>query len=181
MLKKYSGKTILSIILCLATCLSLVGCGAKEPQPEPLSPLEVSILRVGKADVIVLISGEEVMVIDAGEEEDGEELIEFLSQQGLSHIDTLIITHFDRDHVGGADVLAEAIEIKEVILPKYLGTSTEYLDFMAVLKQKNTVPKELENPLEFAFGEAKMLVEPPKDYKIPANEAEFDNNFSLIT
>ncbi|MEG1782060.1 MAG: MBL fold metallo-hydrolase [Oscillospiraceae bacterium] len=181
MLKKYSGKTILSIILCLATCLSLVGCGAKEPQPEPLSPLEVSILRVGKADVIVLISGEEVMVIDAGEEEDGEELIEFLSQQGLSHIDTLIITHFDRDHVGGGDSVVEELLIGQVIIPDYEGVNPEYSDFMDSLQEKNITPVALTEPMEFTFGESKVTVEPPLSYDLSNEKGENDNNFSLIT
>lgn len=54
--------------------------------------------------------------------------------QGISNVDTLIITHYDQDHVGGADTLVEAMEIGRVLLPAYEGDSTEYVDFMNALE-----------------------------------------------
>ena len=51
-------------------------------------------------------------------------------------MDVLVITHFDKDHVGGADTLVEGMEIGEVLLPDYEGIHTEYLDFMHALEKK---------------------------------------------
>ena len=121
------------------------------------------------------------MVIDAGEEEDGEELVAFFEQQEISKVDILIITHFDRDHVGGADSLVEAMEIGEVVLPDYEGDGTEYWDFMKVMEEKNLTPQRLTQPVEFVLGDAAVLVEPPQDYTKNSNAGEIDNNFSLIT
>ena len=46
------------------------------------------------------------MVTDAGEEDDGEEVVSFLTNQGVFKVDVLIITiHYDQDHVGAEQIL----------------------------------------------------------------------------
>lgn len=94
---------IIRSVLCLmlaVTCIGMSsGCGQKATG-QNLEPLKVTIFRVGKADAIVLETGEHTMVIDAGEEEDGEEVLAYLEKQHISKIDTLLITHYDQDHVG---------------------------------------------------------------------------------
>lgn len=65
------------------------GCSRAWTNPEQ-EALKVTLLKVGKADAIALLTKEKAMVIDAGEEEDGEELVTFLTQQGIRKVDTLI-------------------------------------------------------------------------------------------
>lgn len=168
------GKRTLFFILSLL--LLLCGC-----QSEEKDVLKVSLLKVGKADAIVVQLGTQTMVIDTGEEEDGTELVKFLEKQGVSKVDILIITHFDKDHVGGADTLVEAIEIGEVLLPDYEGEGTEYLDFMNALESRDIAPQRLTQPVELTLGTASVLVEPPQDCTAKPDTADIDNNLSLIT
>lgn len=155
------------------------GCSRAEAMPES-GALKVTLLKVGKADAIALLTKGKAMVIDAGEEEDGEELVTFLSQQGITKVDTLIITHYDQDHVGGADTLIEEMEVGQVLLPAYEGIHSEYSDFMRALEEKKITPVKLDEKVEFEFGDAEVLVEPPLSYDA-GNAEEMDNNFSLIT
>ncbi|MEG0779580.1 MAG: MBL fold metallo-hydrolase [Oscillospiraceae bacterium] len=171
-----------SLLAAGLLCVLLWGlAGCAPAQPEEIAPLKVTLFRVGKADAIVVQAGAETMVIDVGEEEDGEEVVEFLRKQGVERVDVLLITHFDRDHVGGADTLVESVEVGQVLLPAYAGTSTEYLDFMAALETAQLTPTGLTDSLEFPLGAATVLVEPPLSYDVTGMEEEFDNNFSLIT
>ena len=109
-------QTIIPIIALMATLsvglvlMSFMQAKAKGAT-EKLPLLETSILKVGQADVIILTEGKEAMVIDAGEEEDGVELVETLTEKGITQVETLIITHYDKDHVGGADVLLEQMQL----------------------------------------------------------------------
>ena len=66
------------------------------------------------------------MVIDTGEEDDGPDLVEFLQKRSIRELEALIITHYDKDHVGGADTLLEHIPVKKVYVPEYVGTGSEY-------------------------------------------------------
>lgn len=150
--------------------------GAAEPEP-----LKVTLLKVGKADAIAIQTEENTMVIDTGEEEDGEELVLYLKNQGISQVDTLLITHFDQDHVGGADTLIESMDVGRVLVPDYEGISTEYQDFMIALEEKGMRAERLKKAEEFELGSAKVFVEPPASCEIKDGEAEVDNNFSIIT
>ncbi|HBN56034.1 MAG TPA: hypothetical protein DD414_04605 [Lachnospiraceae bacterium] len=174
-------KVILTIIFFLVICTLLFFIRGYPPGRSRLPPLKATLLKVGKADAIIVQSDNYAMVIDAGEEEDGEEVTAFLNNQGITCVDTLIITHFDKDHVGGADTLVESVKVGRVLLPYYEGVSTEYLDFMKALKQTGLKPERLSKPLNFKIGEASVLVEPPLSYQVDSSQAENDNNFSLIT
>lgn len=171
------------LLLCAVACIPflLKGSGETPSSGRQLNPLQVTLLKIGCADAIVVQEGDKTAVIDAGEEEDGAEVVAFLEDQGISYIDTLIITHFDKDHVGGADTLVEALEIGQVLIPDYQGESTEYSDFLSAMEQKGITPLSLTESMEFKLGEADVLVEPPLSYEIPDGEIEYDNNFSLIT
>lgn len=173
-LKKRAPLFLLSLLLLLL--LLLGGC-----RPEERNLLRVSLLKVGKADAIIVQTGPETLVIDAGEEDDGEELVEFLERQGISRVDVLVITHFDKDHVGGADTLVEELEVGAVLLPDYEASSTEYLDFMKALESRDITPQRLTQPERFMLGDAVVLVEPPQACAADSDTAETDNNLSLIT
>lgn len=179
MIGKHKAITATIGILCIAVCiLTFLIMPSEYGQ---LNVLKVTLLKVGKADAIVVQSGDKTMIIDTGEEDDGEELTVFLKNQGVSYVDALIITHFDNDHVGGADTLVESVDIGQVFLPAYLGSSAEYLDFMNALQHKGISPQCLTQPAEFWLGDASVLVEPPLSYEATDGSEETDNNFSLIT
>lgn len=143
--------------------------------------LKVTLFRVGKADAIVLETGGRALIIDGGEEEDGEEVVAYLKQQHISEVDALIITHYDHDHVGGADTVVETLNVKEVFVPAYEGSNVEYVDFMRALEKKKIQPKPLTSAVTFSFGNAQVEVDPPSTYQVDYEKAEMDNNFSLIT
>lgn len=143
--------------------------------------VKITLFKVGKADAILLEKENYTMVIDAGEEEDGEEIVTYLEQQGKDTINDLVITHFDKDHVGGADTLVEKLNVQRAILPSYQGQNVEYSDFMQALRQRRVDTKLLEEDIRFAVQDLEIVIEPPSSYEVPENITELDNNFSLIT
>ncbi|MBQ8974532.1 MAG: MBL fold metallo-hydrolase [Oscillospiraceae bacterium] len=170
---------ICAVILAAATLIAVSGCGGGDGG-SATSALTATFLKVGKADAMVLQCGGEVMVIDTGEEDDGQELVSFLTDRGISSVDCLVITHYDKDHVGGADTLVRSVEIERIILPDYEGSSTEYADFMAAVTEKGYTPQRISQDASFSFGSAQVTVEPPQSYEITNANSEYDNNFSLV-
>lgn len=150
-------------------------------QREPQDVCKITFLKVGKADAIVVQVGEKTMVMDVGEAEDGEEVVSFLTKQGISRVDVLIITHFDKDHVGGAATLVKTLEVDQVFLPDYVGNHASYQDFLASLDEKNIRPHNLTEPASLSLGDAVIQIEPPLSYETADTTAEPDNDFSLIT
>lgn len=176
-----AARVLTAILLLLAAAAVLVIAGKeKRGGVTAADPLTVTILKVGKADAIILESAGKAVVIDAGEEDDGVEVVDFLKGRGISRVASLIITHFDRDHVGGADLLVESLPVEQVILPDYVGSGVEYLDFIAALDAAGITPVLLREPMSVSMGQASLTIEPPSSYEIPADVAEIDNDFSLM-
>ena len=154
---------------------------AASEQTSSLNPLTLQVLKVGKADAMVLTCGDAVMVIDCGEKEDGEEVLDYLAQKGAKKVDILLITHFDKDHVGGADTVVEGIPVDRILMPDYEGTGKQYKEFVDALDDLGMEPERVAEVLNLQLGDAKVKVEPPASYEIPDTDDEYDNNFSLIT
>ena len=182
-----SGKKVIGILafLVLVAGVAWALLGNRYTVTASKSPLKTTILKVGKADAIVIDAGTETLVIDCGEEEDGVELLEYLEKENIAKIDTLLITHYDKDHVGGADTIVESIPVGRVLVPDYDSTSTEYLDFLVALEDAGLAAERLNEKTTFPLGDATVIVEPPLSYDIPETDSdvqiEYDNNFSLVT
>lgn len=82
------------------------------------SKLNIFYLNVGQADSTLITMGEDVMLIDAGNKEDGSYIVELLKAQGIKEIDYLIETHSDDDHSGGIREIARNLEIINIYMPK---------------------------------------------------------------
>ena len=183
MIDKTKCSRLICLLLIAATVLSLMGCGEKSDINPQVEPLTVSLLKVGKADAIILISDDKAMVIDTGEDDDGDEVADYLLNKGISQIEAMIITHFDQDHVGGADKLIEKLEIKNVYIPDYEGSHEEYTEFMEAAEKAELSIKRLKGKCEISFADARVIIEAPESYELSEKDMgkDYDNNFSLIT
>lgn len=181
--RRKRGIGLLLIVLLLAGVLVGVWWKKEEKPKKEVSnhALKVTLFKVGKADAIVLEKENYTMVIDVGEEEDGEEVVAYLKGQGKDTVNDLVITHFDKDHVGGADTLVEDLYVQRAIIPNYQGQTVEYSDFIQALKEKQVDTKTLNENMEFTVQDMNVLIEPPLSYELSENIVEMDNNFSLIT
>ena len=180
--KKLIGVTA---FLVLAVCVTFALFSGRYTANASKAQIKTTILKVGKADAIVVDAGSESLVIDTGEEEDGVELLQYLATQNIKKIDTLIITHYDKDHVGGADTVIESIPVGRVLVPDYDNPTAEYTDFLLAMEEKNITPERISETVRFTLGNADVIVEPPLSYAIPETDSnvriEYDNNFSLVT
>ncbi|MBR0164801.1 MAG: MBL fold metallo-hydrolase [Lachnospiraceae bacterium] len=181
--KKWTGVVLFLMLVAVAVCYLYVQPTMAHTTYETI---KATILKVGKADAIIVESPYQTMVIDCGEEDDGPEVVQFLQNRAIETIDVLIITHFDKDHVGGADQVIEQFDVKRVLVPDYDSTSTEYLDFVVAMQAKGITPERLRETVTFTIGDAEVIVDAPLDYGIleavkTDETLEVDNDLSLIT
>ena len=57
-------------------------------------------------------------MIDTGEEENLDDIHFYMNKKGYTAIDTLILTHYDKDHIGGASGIISTYGVNEVIETK---------------------------------------------------------------
>ena len=167
----------------LVGAILLAGLGYFSPQrlPESASPfknasspvhtqvnsaLTVHFIDVGQADAILIQSGEEAMMIDAGNNADAKLVTDYLQQQGVTHLKYVIGTHAHEDHIGSLDAILYSFDVGTVMLPKRTLESKSYKD---VIEAMETTATPLIHPQpgdKFSLGEDQFVVLGPlsEDY-----------------
>lgn len=181
-------KLIYSLNLLLV--ILLLGCSVidKPVERETLpvtGSLTVAALDIGKADAIVIHTENKAMLIDTGEKDDGGKVLKYLETQGITKLDYMLITHYDKDHVGGADRILRSIEVSEVIRPDYVGVREEYKIFVADIAELGITDQVMSagcEDLTFMLDDARVNVNAAGkiNYVNSSGDVE-DNNFSLVT
>ena len=129
-------KRIIAVGILLAA-LAAVWLGVRQlSETEQIThpALTITALPVGKADALILKTDDWAAMIDTGEERDGSYIRETLEAAGIDHLNLLLVTHFDKDHVGSAAELLETVGADQVLMPDYEGTRPEYAAFLSALE-----------------------------------------------
>lgn len=92
----------------------------------PEDKLIVDYIDVGQADSILLRNKDKTMLIDAGTNEQGKEVVNFLKEEGILKIDYLIGTHPHEDHIGGLDDVINNFDIGKIYMPKRQTTTKTF-------------------------------------------------------
>lgn len=164
-MKKYkmSKKTVIIfviVLLLIAWAVRDMMINMESPK-EPFIPsgtYSVEYIDVGQADCIYITNQEETMLIDAGNNEDGELVCDYLENKGVKTIDYLIGTHPHEDHIGGLDNVIDTFEIENIYMPDVSADTKTYDDVLDSAKSKNM---DIESPKvgdKWELGNAKCEV-----------------------
>ncbi len=108
-------KTFIIFILVLALLFS---CSSAETNTD--TELSLLAINVGKADALLLRSGDSAYLIDTGSKKTAEALINVLQNEGVTRLTGVILTHTHADHVGGLKALLDSgIVIEKIYTSKY--------------------------------------------------------------
>ena len=166
----------------LLLCGLLAGCVACAAAPEPGGELTVTFLDVGKGDCILLEKDGTYVLIDAGYDSTADDVIAFLQQAGVERLDYFIITHYDKDHVGGAAAVAESFSVGQIYLPGYEGESRYYTAFMDVIAENALPAENVTKNVSFTLAGVRYEIYASElEYVFAAGEDEGnDNDVSLV-
>ncbi len=123
--------------------------------------LEVHYIDVGQGNSILIRTSEKSLLMDGGDNDMGEEVVEYLLNEGVTTIDLMIATHPHADHIGGLDVVIESIPTNRVIMPE-LSVSNEpetvtYQDFITSVEDNNTLTTYAEVGKKYDLGAGAIL------------------------
>lgn len=100
------------------------------------SELNVYFIDIGQADACLLESGGHFMMIDAGNNEDEQFIVEYLQGHNVDTLDYVIGTHPHADHIGGLDAVINQFEIENLYLPKVINNTKTFEDVLTAIEKK---------------------------------------------
>ena len=117
----------------------------------------MTVLDVGQGQCILLQSEGKTFMVDCGGDSDSyaaDQAAEFLLGQGISHLDGIILTHFDEDHAGGVQNLLTRISADALYIPDISDGSSTKLELMSL----DMPVYLLSTDMEITFGGAEITI-----------------------
>lgn len=180
--QKKQYRIYLCIMILLGCCIGgAVGCGmpsqgADVGETSENPGISVTFFGVGKGDAILIETKTCCMLIDSGYDDTAGIILDHLEREGIDRLDYMLITHFDKDHVGGADRVLEAVEVGEVLQPDYESDARQYREYMETMEKMNISPRRVTETVYMSLDDAELLIYPPQRRYYE----EEDNDFSLV-
>lgn len=159
-------KGLLSVATLMLFIISSIGCSTnfQESSTVTSSPastdsqdshqtLKVTYMDVGQADSILiqLPNGKNVL-IDAGNNEDAQQITSYLKEQGIRRLDIVVGTHPHEDHIGSLDKVLQTFEIGQVLMPKVTTTTATFKDVLIAIQEKGLKITEAKAGLKLDLG-----------------------------
>ena len=168
---------ILKTMMAAALLLTASACGTSGKAAD--NELKVLFFNAGKADAVLLYTDESAVLIDSGESGYGQRILAAMADAGIESLDAMIITHFDKDHVGGAAEVLSGIDVKQVLTSNYPKESDEYNAFVKALEEADLNASIISGSdvYEFVLDGVSYSVDGPDREVYDSNPS---NNSSLI-
>lgn len=176
----------LKALFCLAALCAgaLAGCApeAAEASGETAADaaagtaLTVRGFSAGAADAFLLATERSAVLVDCGEKAFGKELVSYLDAHGIERLDCLVITHFDKDHVGGAAKVLSSLPVERVLQSNCPKESKVYDNYLEALAEAGIEAETVRGALSFTLDGVRYEVDPPAE----SYAEDESNNSSLI-
>lgn len=148
-----------------------VSQSANSSSREQKDLLTVTFLDVGQGDAAVLQCGGQSMMIDGGKAKASSYIYSWLKKNQISHLDVMVATHTDADHIGGLSGALNYAKVGTAYCPVTSGTTKTFQSFVKYLKKQGksiTVPEAGD---EFSLGGAQVRILGPTDPQAEGNNS----------
>lgn len=179
------------LLTILLTGLVLVGCkqtsgqtrakGGQQTQ-EGTQGTRVSYIDVGKGDCILIQTGGVAALVDTGYSGTYDKVVSYLRKQGVERLDCIVLSHYDKDHVGGIAPIAQIFPTDTVFLPGYEGSDNNYYGTIKAIETLDLPVRQVTTDASHELGDARLDLFPSKVAYVSGGKGEEgnDNDCSLV-
>lgn len=121
--------------------------------------LKVRHFKCGKADAILIRTKTHTFLIDTGEVDDSQDILDYLAEKGIKKLDYILLSTYDRDCYGGAAAIVRSVEVDNVIMPAYEKDNVEYAELMDEIKKTDIKVERLSGKKTIELDDAVLELE----------------------
>lgn len=152
-------KKILPILFAIVIA---IGCflyaEPTQPQTAPENVLQVHFLDVGQADCALVLFEEDAMLIDAGNNDDADTILDYLDAYGVQQLKYVVGTHPHEDHIGALDAVLYAVEAENLLMPRAQTNAKTFEDVLDAALAKNLTITAPQAGDTYPLGDAEVTV-----------------------
>lgn len=138
--------------------------------------LRVIFLDVGQgASQLIISPSGKTMLIDGGNNDQKENMVQYLQQYGIKKLDIVIGTHPDADHIGGLSAAIDYADVGKIYMPKVQSNTKTYENLLLSIQKKG---------LKITTAKAGLTLDLDNELNIqmvaPAQDGLDNNNMSAV-
>jgi len=158
----------LGVAVAAAGLVAIAWRAAPDPVLPPPTGLRVTFLDVGQGDATLIQVPYGSMLIDQGPPE--AKVARQLGRLGVRDLSLLVLTHPQRDHVGGAADVLRSTSVRLVLDPRLAASAPEERAALSEAR-KRRVPIDTARPgVEYAIGRLRVRVLWPDGPGVPSED-----------
>ena len=156
-------------VVSVALALAAAAC-AFRPAPDwsPPSGLRLTVLDVGQGDAILVEAPDASVLVDQGPPE--ADVAGQLRRLGLRSLTAIVLTHPQRDHIGGAASVIRRLRVATVLDPKLAVRGPEYAAALSAARERGVPVVEVRAGDTFRMGRLRLDVLWPEDAGLPGED-----------
>ncbi len=141
-MKKRSNLTlVLAVFLIAVVMLGRQFKPSVSPNGTTGAKTEIHFIDVGQGDASLIVSGDNVALIDGGKQSAGDAVVDYLTRNGISDLDVVIATHPHEDHIGGLVDVLEAFDVESIYLSDEAMDTRIYEKFLDAIDAEGIDPQ----------------------------------------
>lgn len=154
------------LLLLVCILMFLTGCACAD--------LAVHFLDVGHGDCSIITCDGQTMVIDGGSPSKSDAVYSYLKKHGISHVQAVVGTHPDADHIGGLPAVFHACSVDALYVPIADHPAKKHATLMEKAAEMGVPVIIPEDKDSFLLGNAVVTL-----YR-PTMDDVSDNNMSIV-
>ncbi len=130
---------LICTILATALCFCAVGCegAVNTANSTKTNGFKLHMIDVGQGDSLLLECDGSYMLVDAGETDKGNKVVEYLKSQNVSKLSYAVITHPHSDHFGGMKKVLQSIPTDNIVMTEAYHTTRAWESLIDYIDKEN--------------------------------------------
>lgn len=174
-------RSALALALGGVVLVGIAGWWAVRPAPAWHQPvgLRVTFLDVGQGDSVLLETPSARVLVDQGPPEAN--VADQLAGLGIRALSAVVLTHPQRDHVGGASAVIRQLRVGAVLDPALAATGPEREEAVAAARERRVPIHVIRKGSEFKAGGLRLRALWPPDPGAPSEDPNLNALVLLAT